>query len=53
VTLWGISDTRSWRNGQAALVFDGQLNPKPAFQSIIDVGLGKGVTPAPTVTPQR
>jgi endo-1,4-beta-xylanase len=41
VTLWGISDSRSWRPGQAALVFDGQLNPKPALKSIIDVGLGK------------
>ena len=41
VTLWGISDTRSWRRGQAALVFDGQLQPKPALQSILNVGLGK------------
>jgi endo-1,4-beta-xylanase len=36
VTFWGISDTRSWRAGQAALVFDGQLQPKPAFQAILD-----------------
>ena len=43
VTLWGISDTRSWRGGQGALVFDGQLKPKPSFYSIIDVGLGKGL----------
>ncbi len=41
VTLWGISDTRSWRRGQAALLFDGQLKPKPALQAVIDVGLGK------------
>jgi endo-1,4-beta-xylanase len=46
VTFWGISDTRSWRGGQGALVFDGQLRPKPSFQAIIDVGLGKGL-PAP------
>ena len=45
VTLWGIDDQRSWRRGQAALVFDGQLKPKPAFQSIVDVGLGKYVAP--------
>jgi endo-1,4-beta-xylanase len=41
VTLWGISDRRSWRSGQQPLVFDGQLKPKPAFQAIVDVGLGK------------
>jgi len=36
VTFWGISDTRSWRRGQGALLFDGQLNPKPAFKAVID-----------------
>lgn len=36
VTFWGISDTRSWRRGQDALIFDGQLNPKPAFNAIIE-----------------
>jgi endo-1,4-beta-xylanase len=41
VTFWGISDQRSWRSGQKPLVFDSQLQPKPAFQSILDVGLGK------------
>jgi endo-1,4-beta-xylanase len=40
VTFWGISDNRSWRRGQAALVFDGQLNPKPAYQAILDVASG-------------
>lgn len=38
VTFWGISDTRSWRRGQDALIFDGQLQPKPAFHAIIDAG---------------
>ena len=41
VTLWGISDTRTWRAGQNPLLFDGQLNPKPAFEAVINVGLGK------------
>jgi endo-1,4-beta-xylanase len=45
VTLWGISDRRSWRSGQAPLLFDGQLQPKPALQAVIDVALGK--TPQP------
>ena len=44
VTFWGMSDRRSWRSGQRPLVFDSQLQPKPAFQAIIDVGLGKNVT---------
>ena len=40
VTFWGISDTRSWRAGQAALVFDGQLQPKPAYQAVLDAAKG-------------
>ncbi len=36
VTFWGLSDTRSWRRGQDALLFDGQLNPKPAFNAVIE-----------------
>jgi endo-1,4-beta-xylanase len=44
VTFWGISDRRSWRSGQRPLVFDAQLQPKPAFQAIVDVGLGKNAT---------
>jgi endo-1,4-beta-xylanase len=36
VTFWGISDTRSWRRGQDALLFDGELKPKPAFKAVID-----------------
>jgi endo-1,4-beta-xylanase len=36
VTFWGLSDTRSWRRGQDALLFDGQLNPKPAYSAVIE-----------------
>jgi endo-1,4-beta-xylanase len=39
VTLWGLSDKRSWRWGQDALLFDGELNPKPAFKAVIDASL--------------
>ena len=39
VTFWGISDRRSWRWGQGALLFDGQLKPKPAFKAVIDASL--------------
>jgi endo-1,4-beta-xylanase len=45
VTFWGLSDRRSWRSGQRPLVFDAELQPKPAYQAIIDVGLGKYVAP--------
>ena len=38
VTFWGISDNRSWRRGQDALLFDGKLQPKPAFNAVIEVG---------------
>jgi endo-1,4-beta-xylanase len=43
VTFWGISDTRSWRRGRDALLFDGELQPKPAYQAIMDLGTGKNV----------
>jgi len=39
VTFWGISDARSWRWGQDALLFDRKLRPKPAFKAVIDAGL--------------
>ena len=38
VTFWGISDRRSWRSRQRPLLFDSQLQPKPALQAILDVG---------------
>ena len=41
VTFWGISDTRSWRRGQDALLFDGQLNPKPAYKAVIEASQTK------------
>ena len=41
VTFWGLSDTRSWRRGQDALLFDGQLNAKPAFNAVIEASRSK------------
>ena len=35
VTFWGINDARSWRPGQAPLLFDANNQPKPAFTAII------------------
>ena len=39
VTFWGISDTRSWRRGLDALLFDGELKPKAAFNAVIEAGI--------------
>jgi len=36
VTFWGLHDRRSWRRGQTPLVFDGDSQPKPALQAILD-----------------
>jgi endo-1,4-beta-xylanase len=41
VTFWGLSDTRSWRRGQDALLFDGELNPKPAYKAVLEASLTK------------
>ena len=41
VTFWGLSDTRSWRRGQDALLFDGQYNPKPAYKAVIEASTTK------------
>jgi GH35 family endo-1,4-beta-xylanase len=35
VTFWGLNDARSWRRGQAPLLFDGDNKPKPAFSAVI------------------
>lgn len=41
VTFWGISDRRSWRAGQRPLLFDAQLQPKPAFDAVIRAAAGE------------
>ena len=41
VTFWGVSDTRSWRRGRGALIFDGELQPKPAYYAIMNLGTGE------------
>jgi GH35 family endo-1,4-beta-xylanase len=35
VTIWGLNDARSWRPGQAPLLFDGNNQPKPAFAAVV------------------
>jgi len=37
VTFWGLHDRRTWRFGQHPLLFDGELQQKPAFDAVVDV----------------
>ncbi|WP_182113274.1 MULTISPECIES: endo-1,4-beta-xylanase [unclassified Actinotalea] len=36
VTIWGLTDDRSWRTEQAPLAFDAQLQAKPAYYGAVD-----------------
>lgn len=36
VTLWGISDRATWRPNDNPLLFDKQMEPKPAFWAIVN-----------------
>jgi len=36
VTIWGISDNRSWRSSNKPLLFDAQLAAKPAYFGAVD-----------------
>ena len=37
ITLWGVNDAVSWRRQGSPLLFDGNDQPKPAFQAVMDV----------------
>lgn len=43
VTFWGLSDRRSWRGWQRPLLFDAQLQPKPAFHAVLETATGAKV----------
>ncbi len=36
VQVWGVSDDLSWRAAQYPLLFDGELQPKPAFWAVVE-----------------
>ncbi|ASA19867.1 endo-1,4-beta-xylanase [Paenibacillus donghaensis] len=38
VTFWGLNDTSSWRASQNPLLFDRNLQAKPAYYGVIDPG---------------
>jgi endo-1,4-beta-xylanase len=39
-TVWGLTDTRSWRSEQQPLLFDGALQAKPAYYGAVDDARG-------------
>jgi GH35 family endo-1,4-beta-xylanase len=45
VTLWGINDGVSWRANGKPLLFDGNDQPKPAFDAVIRVANGNAPSP--------
>jgi len=40
VTFWGANDAVSWRASGRPLLFDGNNQPKPAFEAVIRVPAG-------------
>lgn len=36
VTFWGLDDATSWRAAQSPVLFDGDLQAKPAYYAVID-----------------
>ncbi len=54
VTLWGVCDRDSWKNNHPIkgrtnhpLLFDRQLNPKPAFDAVLKVAESTPRSPSP------
>ncbi len=35
--MWGLTDAHSWRAGRSPLIFDGNYQPKPAYDALIRV----------------
>jgi GH35 family endo-1,4-beta-xylanase len=45
VVFYNINDRRSWRSTQSPTLFDAQGMAKPAWQAVVDVGLGRAGVP--------
>jgi endo-1,4-beta-xylanase len=45
VTFWGVNDRVSWRAQGRPLLFDGNDQPKPAFDAVIRAAIGEQVNP--------
>ena len=39
VQVWGVTDIMSWRRDGYPLLFDKNMNPKPAFFGVIEAGM--------------
>jgi len=37
ITIWGVSDADSWRQGEDPLLFDASYQPKEAYQAVVDL----------------
>ena len=54
VTFWGVNDAVSWRSGGKPLLFDGDDQPKPAFEAVLgEAGKAAGATPAKAGAPSN
>ena len=42
VTFWGVNDALSWRANGKPLLFDGNNQPKPAFNAVIRAAVDRG-----------
>jgi endo-1,4-beta-xylanase len=45
VTFWGVNDRVSWRAQGRPLLFDGNDQPKPAFEAVIRIATGEQLNP--------